>query len=94
LATTAAATIAVTAPPPASSAGALFARPGLIDRQGAALYVFASHALNGRLRAFRRGHGHEGKPARSPGGAIGHEIDLTHRTEGDEKILQIVFRDV
>jgi hypothetical protein len=94
LAATAAATVAVPAPSPPTPTVALFAWPSLVNGQGAALYVFASHALNGRLRAFRRGHGHEGKPARSPGGAIGHEIDLTHRTEGDEKILQIVFRDV
>ena len=92
-AATATATLAaMTASSTASPAGALFAWPGLIHRQGAAFQVFARHALNGRLRAFRCGHGDESKPARAASGTVGHEIDFTHRAEGDEGVLQIVFR--
>lgn len=99
LAATAALTVAVPAAPAAaatttSSSAALFARPSFIDGKGAAFHVFAGHALDSRLRAFGRGHGHKGKAARAAGRTVGHEIDLIHRAEWDEKILQIVFGDI
>ena len=77
-----------------ATTAALFARSGFIDGECAAFHVFAGHALNGRLRAFWRSHGHKGKAARAAGGTVGHEIDLTYRAEWDEEILQIVFGDI
>ena len=105
LAAAAAATIPVTTAPAAAAAtaaatatatatAALFTRPGFVDSKRAAFHVFAGHALNSRLRAFGRGHGDKGKSARAASGTVGHEIDLIHRTEGDEKVLQIVFGDI
>ena len=99
LAASAAATIPVTTAPAAAAAtatttAALFTRSGFVDGECAAFHVFAGHAFNGRLRPFGRGHGDKGEAARAAGGTVGHEIDLIHRAEWDEKILQIVFGDI
>ena len=81
-------------PTATAAGGAHLARTGFIDGERAAFHVFAGHGLNGRVRAFRRRHGDEGKAARSAGGSVSHEIDLTYWAEWDEEILQIVFGDI
>ena len=51
--------ISITAPPASASApaAALFARPGFVDGERAALQILAAEALDSRLGAFRDGHG-------------------------------------
>ena len=72
----------------------LFAGPGFIDREIAALQVGPIERLNGRLGLFTGPHRDEGEAAGAPAHPIDHQVDFGDGAELGEGILQIIFRDV
>ncbi len=92
-ATATAATVTTASATTTATTGALFARPGDIDVEGAPAQFFAIQTVNGLLRLLRRTHGDEGKPARPTGGPVGDEVGFDNRAIGREGILQIVLGD-
>src|ERR1035437_593856 len=96
---TATAAAATTVPPApaaatATATGALFARPGDVNGQGATAQLFAVQGVDGLLRLLGRAHGDEGKPARTAGCPVHHEVSFDDRAVGRKGGLQIVFSDV
>src|ERR1039458_9160124 len=94
-AATAAATAVTAATAAAATAtGALFARPGDVNRQGASAQLFAIQCVDGLLRLLRRAHGDESEPARTAGCPVHHQVGFDDRAVGRKGVLQVVFSDV
>src|ERR1019366_9462821 len=91
---TATAPAAATITAAATAAGALFARPGDVNRQGASAQLFAIQCVDGLLRLLRRVHGDEGEPARTAGCPVHHQVGFDDRAVGRKGVLQVVFSDV
>lgn len=98
---TAAATTATTTPAAASTAvttpasTALFARPGLVDRQRPAVMFFVVQTLDGRLGLLVGSHFDEGKTLASSRVAILNDLSADHVAELSKQLLQgVVGRSV
>src|SRR6266446_8002867 len=75
----------------AAAAGAFLARLGDVDRQSAAIHLFAIEGCDGLLRLFGGAHGHEAEPAGTLGRAIHHQVGFSDRAMRGERVLQVVF---
>jgi hypothetical protein len=73
---------------------AVFASARFVDSQGASLKILAREGLDGRFRAFRRGHCDKTEAARTAAHAIGNKVNLGNRAMLLEKILQIILGGV
>jgi hypothetical protein len=89
--TTATTAITTTA---AAAAGAFLTGPGLVNRQGASLNIFAIQRLDSSLSGFGRGHRDETETTRTSGGSILHQIDFGDRAMLRKHILEIVFGEI
>jgi len=86
---TAAAAATITAA--AAAGGTFFTRTGFIDRQRTALKFLAVKLRDSRI-GFRLGaHFDEGKAARTPGGAVLHDVNCDNCARGCKMILEIIF---
>src|SRR6266853_3309687 len=88
--TTAAAVFTTTA----AAAGALFARLGDIDREGAAIQLLAVQGVNGLLSFLGGAHGDESEAAGAAGHAIHHQVGFGDRAMRREGVLQVVLGDL
>ena len=101
-ATAAAATATATATPAAAVTPAtattrtrtIFTRTGFIDRQRAAIEVFAVQSLNRRLGAFFGFHGDKREAARASAEFVLDEIHFDDRAMCGEKVLKLVLGSV
>ena len=75
----------------AAAAGPFFARAGLIDRQGAALPIFAIQSQDRGLGPFFGIHSSEREAARPSGDSIHDDIDLVHRAVYGKHGAQVVL---
>ena len=79
---------------PASAARltAWLTRLCFVDRQGAAIEVFAIEPLNRRLRRTAVCHFDEAKTPRTAGLAVSNETHIVHRTILLEELADVIFR--
>ena len=75
----------------ALTAAALFARPGDIDGQSAAVNLLAVERADRRLRFIGRAHSDETETARTTSGAIRHQIGFEHGPMGRKRVLKIIL---
>ena len=71
--------------------GALFARPGFVDCQGAAIDFLAIELGHGLVGLFLRAHFHEGKPSGAVGELVHDEFALHDAAGLFEEVEQIAF---
>src|SRR2546423_777583 len=96
-ATSAAAAVTAAAEASAASAAArpaVFARPGLVDGQGATAQLLAVELCDGRLALFLRGHLDEAEAARAARVAILDDRGRLDRTGLREQFAQVFARSL
>ena len=75
----------------AAAARALFARPGHVDGEGAAINLLAVQGGNGLLRFLGAAHGDEREAAGAIGHAIHHQVGFGDRAMRGKRVLQAVL---
>jgi hypothetical protein len=90
-ATTAATPTAVSTATAAAALRPLLTRTRFVDSQGTTLKVFLVEHSDCFCGIVLRAHLDEGKPSRTAGGTILHDVDGDHRSSLREVVLQVVF---
>src|ERR1022692_585364 len=93
-ATTATTAVFTTTTAAAAAGGALFARLGHVNREGATANFLAVQSGNGLLRFFGGAHGDEPKSARTTGFPVHQQIGFSNRAMRAKRVLQVVFGGV